>query len=84
MYRKAKGKSRMLPSLSKVVENLQSIYSHLNVFSLADQKVPMQTVYIQMRRPIMSRLIRIYTVCLSGFDFRLKPLFASVDMSICS
>ena len=29
----------------------------------------------------MNRLIRIYTVCHSVFDFRLKPLFASVDMS---
>ena len=28
----------------------------------------------------MSHLIRIYTVCHSGFDFRLK-LFAVVDMS---
>ena len=29
-----------------------------------------------------SRLIRIYTVCHSKFDFRLKPLFASVDVSM--
>ena len=29
----------------------------------------------------MSHLIRIYTVCHSVFDFRLKPLFASVDMA---
>ena len=29
----------------------------------------------------MSCLIRIYTVCHSVFDFRLKPLFASVDKS---
>ena len=29
----------------------------------------------------MSRLIRIYAVCHSVFDFKLKALFASVDMS---
>ena len=29
----------------------------------------------------MNRLFRIYTVCHSVFDFRLKPLFASVNMS---
>ena len=29
-----------------------------------------------------SRLIWTYTVCHSGFDFRLKPLFASTNMSI--
>ena len=34
-----------------------------------------------MRRLETSRLIRIYTVCNSGFDFRLKLLFESVGMS---
>ena len=29
----------------------------------------------------MSRLIRSYAVCQSDFDFVLKPLFASVDIS---
>ena len=29
----------------------------------------------------MSRLIRIYTICHSVFDFRLKPLFASMDVT---
>ena len=43
--------------------------------------IPLQTVQIQMRPLIMSRLIRIYTVCHPVFDFRLKPLFALVDKS---
>ena len=34
-----------------------------------------------MRQLILSLLIRIYTVCHFVFDFRLKPLFALVDMS---
>ena len=34
-----------------------------------------------MRRLITSHLIWIYTVCHSVFDFRMQPLFASVDMS---
>ena len=33
------------------------------------------------QRLLMSHLIRSYTVCHSVFDFTLKPLFASVDMS---
>ena len=36
----------------------------------------MQTMYIQK-----SRLVRIYTVFHSVIDFKLKPFFASVDMS---
>ena len=35
-----------------------------------------------MRWLVTSHLIRIYTICNSGFDFRLKPLSASVDMSL--
>ena len=41
----------------------------------------MQTVYIQMRRLVTSRLIGIYTVCHSVFVFYLIPLFAAMDMS---
>ena len=45
-------------------------------FSPADQKqIPVETVWVQMRRHL------IYTVCCSVFDFRMKPLFASLDMS---
>ena len=43
--------------------------------------IPLQTVQIQMRWFIMVCLIRTCNVCHSDTDFRLKPLFASVDKS---
>ena len=42
------------------------------------KSVSVQTVQIQMRWLVTSRLIWIYIVCHSVFDFRLKPLFVSV------
>ena len=53
----------------------------INLFIPIDQLIPLQTVKIQMRWLILSHLIRIYTVCLSVFDFRLKPLFATIYVS---
>ena len=44
-------------------------------------QLPMQTVQIQMRRLMMSRLIRIYTVWHSVFQFRLKLVFSTMDRS---
>ena len=43
-------------------------------------QIPLQTVQVQMRRLVTSRLIRIYTVCHSVIDFWLKPLFATMDV----
>ena len=55
----------------------------LTPFSPTDQNIPVQTVQNQMRWLVTSYLIRIYTICHSGFcfDFIPKPLFTSMDMS---
>ena len=44
-----------------------------NSFIQADQNLFLCNSVIPMRRLVMSGLIRVYTVCHSDFDFRLKP-----------
>ena len=58
-----------------------SLQSDFNPFVPEDQYSTLQTVQIQMRRLIMSRLIRIFIVCHAVVDISLKPLFATMDVS---
>ena len=59
------------------VENLEI----WNINNLVWPFQPLQTVQIQMRWLVTSRLIRIYTFCLSVTDFWLNHLFATMDVS---
>ena len=64
--------------------NMQVVSSKQGLYSFHPYRpiqVPLQTVQIQMRQLVTSRLIRICTVCHSVFHFKLKHLFASMAMS---
>ena len=68
------------PDQSPVKQN-QNFWLEFRILTISAWQTKTDICANSVEPILVTRLIRIYTVCHSVFDLRLKPLFASVNMS---